>query len=233
MKRLFSVLIVIAMLFTAGCQANSIVDIKVEDEAQLIFYMNDGSNINAGAVRGAAGRDGRDGVDGADGIGVAKVSINDSGQLMIRLTDGTLINAGEVKGSDGADGKDGANGRDGADGKDGRDFPLPSGQEEAPDGEAAAAFMMPRPEPFEYSGENRSHFADCGSLGSLWLISEGDNLISFSEDGIFTGCGDINVFYPDSFILNFMYPSQLTADMLGLNGSIAFGTINDQNMPPA
>ena len=76
-------------------------------------------------------------------------------------------------------------------------------------------------------------FADCGSLGSLWLISEGDNLISFSEDGIFTGCGDINVFHPDSFILNIMYPSQLTADMLGLNGSIAFGTINDQNMPPA
>lgn len=80
----------------------------VNEVGDLILKRNDGNTVNAGRVKGDAGKngvDGKDGKDGRDGI------------------DGTNGRDGVdgIDGQDGRDGVDGQNGRDGVDGKDGQD----------------------------------------------------------------------------------------------------------------
>ena len=114
MKKLLVILL--ACLGLTACNGN-VVEPKgisrtyVNDEGYLMVVYTDGSEENAGYVKGekgeqgiqgVAGTNGKDGVDGKDGI------------------DGKDGKDGR-DGLDGQDGKDGIDGRDGVDGQDGKD----------------------------------------------------------------------------------------------------------------
>lgn len=120
MKKLLVILL--ACLGLTACNGN-VVEPKgisrtyVNEEGYLIVVYTDGSEENAGYVKGEKGeqgiqgvagtngKDGKDGVDGKDGL---------NGQDGKDGRDG-------LDGQNGKDGKDGIDGRDGIDGKDGQD----------------------------------------------------------------------------------------------------------------
>jgi len=91
----------------------SVTGASIDEDGKLVLELSDGSEIEAGVVKGTDGVDGKDGEDGKDGTNIENALINTKGELVIKLDDGDSINVGVVKGVDGADGKDGSDGEDG------------------------------------------------------------------------------------------------------------------------
>jgi len=107
-KALKSMILAMGLLL-CSCNAQtvrSIVRTYVDESGYLIVVYNDGTEENAGYVKGEDGKDGSDGKDGANG---------QDGKDGIDGKDG----------KDGRDGADGIDGKDGADGKDGQDGHTP------------------------------------------------------------------------------------------------------------
>lgn len=91
-----------------GKDGVSVIGTHINLNGELIITLSNGTEINAGVVRGekgepgkdavdgANGRDGRDGVDGKDGLGVVSATFNGNKELVFTMTDGTTIVAGKV-----------------------------------------------------------------------------------------------------------------------------------------
>jgi hypothetical protein len=91
-----------------GKDGVSVIGTHINLNGELIITLSNGTEINAGVVRGEKGepgkdavdgvngRDGRDGVDGKDGLGVVSATFNGNKELVFTMTDGTTIVAGKV-----------------------------------------------------------------------------------------------------------------------------------------
>lgn len=66
------------------------------DGMNLIFTLNDGSEVTMAIPAPADGKDGVDGAAGKDGVSVQNLSIDNDGSLLCHMSDGSVINAGKV-----------------------------------------------------------------------------------------------------------------------------------------
>lgn len=66
------------------------------DGMNLIFTLNDGSEVTMAIPAPADGKDGADGAAGKDGLSVQNLSIDDDGSLLCHMSDGSVIDAGKV-----------------------------------------------------------------------------------------------------------------------------------------
>lgn len=66
------------------------------DGMNLIFTLNDGSEVTMAVPAPADGKDGADGAAGKDGLSVQNLSIDDDGSLLCHMSDGSVIDAGKV-----------------------------------------------------------------------------------------------------------------------------------------
>lgn len=91
-----------------GKDGVSVIGTHINLNGELIITLSNGTEINAGVVRGEKGepgkdavdgvngRDGRDGIDGKDGVSVVSATFNGNKELVLTMSDGTTITAGKV-----------------------------------------------------------------------------------------------------------------------------------------
>ena len=91
-----------------GKDGVSVIGTHINLNGELIVTLSNGTEINAGvvkgeqgepgkdAVNGRDGKDGKDGIDGKDGLGVVSATFNGNKELVFTMTDGTTIVAGKV-----------------------------------------------------------------------------------------------------------------------------------------
>lgn len=106
MKRLFAVFVIVMMLFVVGCQSNPMVNVKVNEDSESIFFISDENITNAGIVKNENQKDeayGRYNLDEDNVADIAKAAVNDSGNILIQPADDVHISTDAVKYDDVSD----------------------------------------------------------------------------------------------------------------------------------
>ena len=106
MKRLFAIFVIVMMLFVVGCQSNSMVNVKVNEDSNSIFFISDENITNAGIVKNENLKDeayGRYNLDEDNVADIAKAAVNDSGNILIQPADDVHISTDAVKYDDVSD----------------------------------------------------------------------------------------------------------------------------------
>ena len=92
----------------SGKDGTCVTGTHINLDGELIISLSNGTELNAGMVRGEKGepgkdaadgvngKDGRDGIDGKDGVSVVSATFNGNKELVLTMSDGTTITAGKV-----------------------------------------------------------------------------------------------------------------------------------------